>query len=439
MTREAARGKDKQRRGAAFNVRIESIAAGGAGVSHLPDGRAVFVQRSAPGDLAAIELIREKPRWAAARLVKLLEPGPSRRVAPCPHYARCGGCTLEHIEYSAQLAAKANIVQQAMRRIGAVAAEVPGITPSPNEFRYRNRISFTLVRTPTGNVIAGFHEIDRPDHVVDISADCLLPEEPIALVWKQLRLNWGSSAALLPSGPELRLTLRANARGDVGLIIDGGYSAGQPDRLRELVPELQSIWHRSRGAAQHVLLSGDDAFAEIWQEEDLSISGAMFLQVNRAVAEQLEQHVLARAQSYGSQRAVDAYCGLGLHARRLARLGCSVVGIELDAAAIAEAERNAPPGASFVRGRVEDVLADYLPVDLVIVNPPRAGLAEPVAAILHDAPPAHLIYVSCDPATLARDLARLAPVLQLEAVRCFDLFPQTTHVETVAELACATS
>jgi 23S rRNA (uracil1939-C5)-methyltransferase len=422
-----------------LTVRIESIAAGGAGVGRLPDGRAVFVQRSAPGDLALIELTAEKRRWAKGRLVKLLEPGPERRSPPCPHYLHCGGCTVEHLEYKAQLEAKANIVQQALRRIGGVAALSPDVTPSPNEFRYRNRISFTLLRVTGSRVIAGFHDIDRPDRVVDISGACLLPEPGIAAAWQKLRANWGEGAALLPSGPELRLTLRANRQQQISLVIDGGCSAGQPDRLREVVPELTSIWHRNQAAAQHKLLAGSESFPEIWQEEDVSLSGAMFLQVNRAVAEQLEEHVLARALAYGSQSAVDAYCGIGLHARRLARQGVSVVGIELDPAAIAEAQRAAPPNAKFLAARTEDVLAEVLPTDLVIVNPPRAGLAEPVTHILNQQPPAHLIYVSCDPATLARDLARLMPRFQLQATRCFDLFPQTTHVETVAELVCATS
>lgn len=426
-------------RATGLTVRIESIAAGGAGVGHLPDGRAVFVQRSAPGDLVRIELTREKRRWANGRLLTLIEPGPHRRAAPCPHYARCGGCTVEHLEYTAQVAAKADIVHQALRRIGGIATARPEVTPSPVEFRYRNRVSFTLVRAPGGRIIAGFHEIDRPDRVVDISAACLLPEAPLADAWQRLRASWGDGAALLPSGPELRLTLRANRKQQVGLVIDGGYSAGQPDRLRELVPELQSIWHRSQGATQHALLAGAASFAEIWLEEELALNGATFLQVNRAAAEQLEQHVLERAQANGTSTVIDAYCGVGLHARRLARLGCTVVGIELDVAAVAEAERDAPTGLTFVIARTEDVLPDYLPVDLVIVNPPRAGLAEPVTRTLTANPPARIIYVSCDPATLARDLARLAPTFQLQAMRCFDLFPQTTHVETVAELLCATT
>jgi 23S rRNA (uracil1939-C5)-methyltransferase len=135
---------------------------------------------------------------------------------------------------------------------------------------------------------------------------------------------------------------------------------------------------------------------------------------------------------------IDAYCGVGLHARRLVRGGAEVVGIELDAHAAAEAER-ATPGARIVTARVEDALPDVLPAELVLLNPPRAGLDGAVVDALMQQPVPRLIYVSCDPATLARDLKRLAGAYALRSLRCFDLFPQTAHVETVAELVCSTT
>lgn len=419
-------------------VTIDSIGAGGAGVGRLPDGRVVFVQRTAPGDRALVEITREKKRWAAGRLLRVVEPGAGRRSAPCPHYRRCGGCTIEHLEYEQQLRIKSSIVMETLKRIGRIEVPPPHVTASPDEFRYRNRVSFTLVRREDGTVAAGFHDIERPDRVVDISADCLMPEPPIAVAWQRLRENWGPSAQLLPSGDELRLTLRANARHQVGLVIDGGYSSGQPQRLLELVPEIHSVWQRSQGASAHVHLAGTATFLEIWQEEALALSGTMFIQVNRAVAEKLEQHVIDLAARQPIGNVVDAYCGVGLHARRLARQGAQVTGIELDAAAIAEAERAALPNCTFVAARVEDVIRDHLPADLVIVNPPRAGLDQRVSAALSERPPARIIYVSCDPATLARDLERLSSNFVLRSLECFDLFPQTTHVETVVEL-CTTS
>jgi 23S rRNA (uracil1939-C5)-methyltransferase len=420
-------------------IHIDSIAAGGAGVGRLPDGRAAFVQRTAPGDEATIEIVQEKKRWVRARLLRIVTPGPGRREAPCRHYTHCGGCTLEHLHYEKQLEAKAQIVRETIRRIGGVSIDTPPLTPSPNEFHYRNRLSFTFLRTATGRVIAGFHDVDRPDRVVDISANCLLPEAPLARAWGHLRASWGTGAAYLPSGERLRLTLRVTAQADIGLVIDGGYSAGQPARLLESVPQLRSIWQRPRGADEYRLLGGESAFAESWLDEDVAVSGAVFLQVNRAAAELLEEHVLERARSGHSDSVIDAYCGVGLHARRLARLGHQVVGIELDPAAVQEARRGAPENARFVAGRVEEVIGNVLPADLVIVNPPRAGLEPPATHALLAKPPARILYVSCDPATLARDLSQLTGTFRITDVHCFDLFPQTTHVETVVEMTCATS
>jgi 23S rRNA (uracil1939-C5)-methyltransferase len=417
-------------------LRIDGIAAGGAGVGRDPDGRAVFVHRTAPGDLVEARISEAKPRWARGDLVRILEPSPTRREAPCPYYARCGGCTLEHMEYAAQLSAKSALVADALQRIGGLTAERPEVVPSPREFRYRNRVSFTLVRLRDGGVAAGFHELMRPDRVLDIGDACLLPEATVAAAWSALRRGWGAGASRLPSGLRLRLTLRATARGQVALLVQGGYGAGRPDELLASVPELAAVWHQPLPASAPALLAGETRLEESWQDQELDVGGAVFLQVNREAAALLEAHVLALAGDVAGLDVVDAYCGVGIHARRLHGAGARVTGIELDPAAVAEAVR-ATGGARFIAGRVEDVLPSVLPANLVILNPPRAGLAAPAAAALAAVPPSRVIYVSCDPATLARDLKRLAPAFDVRTVRAFDLFPQTAHVETVVELACS--
>lgn len=419
-------------------MQITGIAAGGAGVGRLPDGRAIFVHRTAPGERVQVRVTGGKRRWATGKLLRVLEASTDRREAPCPHYDHCGGCTLEHLEYRAQLDVKARLVADALTRIGGTQVEIPEVVASPSEFRYRNRVSFTLLRQQTG-VIAGFHDIDQPGRVVDISAACLLPEPAIADAWRELREGWGANAAYLPSGPRLRVTLRASASGDIGLVIDGGHSRGQPDRLLAAIPGLIGVWHRREGAPEYTLIAGVGQFSEAWQEEEVALSGTVFLQVNRAVAELLETHVIELAGRESGRTIVDAYCGIGLHARRLARQGFQVVGIELDNAAVEEARRAAPANAEFVAGRVESRLPEFLPADLVIVNPPRAGLDAAVAETLVNTPPRRIIYVSCDPATLARDVQRLSTTHVIRSLRCFDLFPQTSHVETVAELECVTS
>jgi 23S rRNA (uracil1939-C5)-methyltransferase len=417
-----------------MEIRIDSIAAGGAGVGRAPDGRAVFVHRTAPGELVEARLLEEKKRWARGELLRVIEPAAGRRDAPCRYYGRCGGCTLEHLDYPAQLAAKARIVADALRRIGGLDAEPPAVVPSPAEFGYRNRVSFTLIRL-RGGVRAGFHELHRPDRVLDIGAACLMPEPAVAEAWGELRRHWGDDARRLPSGLKLRLTLRAAASGRTALLVQGGYGEGHPAELIALVPQLDAIWHQPETASAPRLLAGTEQLSESWHGETVGLGGAVFLQVNRGAAALLEDYVLEIAGDVTGLHVIDAYCGIGLHARRLARGGAQVTGIELDAQALAEA-RTAVPAGEFIAERVEDALSRTLPADIAVLNPPRAGVAPEVVDALSAAPPRRLIYVSCDPATLARDIQRLAPVYAVRSIRCFDLFPQTAHVETVAELEC---
>ena len=414
-----------------MEVEITGIASGGAGVGRLPDGRVTFVHRTAPGERVEVRVVESRKRWTRSELVAVLDASPDRRAAPCPHYDRCGGCTLEHLTYEAQLRAKGRIVVETLRRIGGIEAAEPAVTPSPREFGYRNRVSFTL-RRGHGGVTAGFHALERPEELVDIGADCLLPEPPVAEAWGALRREWGPEARRLPSGEALRLTLRGTEEGAVALAIDGGYAAGRPEELMAAIPALEAIWHRPAGGAAYGLLAGA-GLTDRWFDEDVELGGDVFTQVNRGAAALLQEHVVERVLAGTPATVLDGYCGVGLYARRLAREGVEVTGIEAHAAAVEEARR-AAPAARFLEGTVEGRLGEALPVDAAILNPPRAGLHAAVPDGLLLSPPARLLYVSCDPATLARDLARLGPVYRLAGLRCFDLFPQTAHVETVAEL-----
>jgi 23S rRNA (uracil1939-C5)-methyltransferase len=411
-------------------VAIHGVASDGAGVGRLPDGRAVFVHRTLPGERAEVEVTRSRPRWARGRLLRLLEGSPERREAPCPHYARCGGCSLEHLEYTAQLRAKGRIAAETLMRVGGQRPEIPEVIASPREFRYRNRVTFALRRSG-GRVVAGFHALEEPDSIVDLDGGCLLPEPAIAEGWDALRASWGAGAELLPAGRDLRLALRATAAGELALLVEGGRGDGDPEALLRAVPGLRAVWRVEEGGPR--LLAGDAELRESWNGEEVRLRGGAFLQGNREAAALLEAHVREVIGGVEGLTVVDAYCGVGLHARRLWRDGARVTGVELDAGAVAEARR-AAPGAEFVAGRVEDHLGALLPAELVILNPPRTGIAPEVAELLRESPPRRIVYISCNPATLARDLQRLAPALVLDGVLCFDLFPQTAHVETVATL-----
>lgn len=416
-------------------VHVRAIGAGGAGVADLPDGRVAFVQRTAPGDRALVRVTASKKSWAKAELIELRAAGPGRRAAPCPFYARCGGCTLEHLEYGDQLRWKGRIVADALGRIGGRTVEPPVVEPSPRELRYRNRVTFTLRRLPGGRVLAGFHEIDEPGRLVDLTGACLLPDEAIARAWDGLRAAWGAGAARLPDGARLRLTLRSVTEGVV-LVVDGGSGSWTPDALLREVPELVAIWHQPSGATRPLLRAGDPRAHEVWLGEPVRPGARAFLQVNRAAAERLHAAVIEAAggpRAAPSMDVIDGYCGVGAYGRTLARAGARVTGIELDPEAAQAARAGAPDGFRVLEGPVEARLAEALPAHLAILNPPRTGLHETVPRLLAAAPPARILYVSCDPATLARDLGRLGGY-RVAGLRAFDLFPQTAHVETLAVL-----
>jgi len=422
-----------------FDVRVRGIASGGAGVADLPDGRVVFVQRTAPGDLARIEVTRQKARWAQGRLVELLEPGPGRREAPCPYYARCGGCTLEHLVYEEQLRWKSQLVADALQRIGGVdLGGPPHVEPSPNEFRYRSRVSFHLRRVGGDRVVAGFHELDKPGRIIDMGGSCLLPVEPIAAVWDRLRFAWGVGADRLPAGDDLRLTLRAVESGVV-LAIEGGRDPGQPKALLGAVKGLVAIWHSPHRDGPATLLAGDATTEEEWMGERFRVGASAFMQVNRQAGEQLHRAALDEVGPAAGLRVVDAYAGVGIIGRKLAQQGAMVTAIELDREAAAAAAEGAPNGFQMLQGRVESRLDEALPADVAVLNPPRAGVDEGVLTRLSAAGVGRIVYVSCDAATLARDVARLGSSHRVARVRCFDLFPQTAHVETLLVLERTTS
>ncbi len=416
-------------------LHIDTIVAGGDGLARHPDGFVVFVPRTAPGETVEVEYTETRKKWRRARVIRMVEPSPNRRTPPCQRYDSCGGCQLQHLNYETQVAAKSTNVTDALRRIGKFDIEDVEVESSPIEFEYRNRVSFTVVRKG-GNLVAGFHARDDATRIVDIDA-CPLAEPAINSVWASLRAGWGPGAALLPAGDELRLTLRATANGEVGLAIENGNDAGQPDRLLALAPGLSSVWSLGDNG-QFTGWAGSKVLNERWGNYDLPLAGTAFVQVNRAVAERVDAYVLEQCGALDGTRVVDAYCGYGVRSLDAARRGAKVTGIDFDRHAIRAARDLASRlgrSARFVTSRVESAIATELPADVVILNPPRRGLERQVIIALLDSPPSRIVYVSCDPATLARDLRALSPAFTLDTCLAFDLFPQTAHAETVSTLS----
>lgn len=403
-------------------LEISAIAAGGDGVGRL-DGLAVFVPRAAPGDLAEVEY-SVKGRLGRGRIIELIRPSPDRVEPPCAHYVadHCGGCQLQHMGYEAQLAAKGQIVADSLRRIGRREVDPPHVVAAGEPWRYRRKLTLALRRRPDG-WLAGLHAYDAPGRVFRLQ-DCPITDRRVLDVWGEI-LRHGD---LLPSAAALRGAVRlfdseAGAEVRAAFVLEGGRGWPGASRLFRAVPRLAAIWWRPEGGERRLLHDrrGD---AE---------PGASFVQVNSAVSEELHSYVAELALAHHPSTAVDAYAGTGDHAVALAREGVRVTAIELDAEASARAASRLTDPSRAVRAMVEDVLGDHLPSELVILNPPRSGVDGRVTAALVESPPRAVIYISCDPATLARDVARM-PGYRVATLRSFDMFPQTAHVETVCEL-----
>jgi 23S rRNA (uracil1939-C5)-methyltransferase len=402
---------------AVADVEIESIAAGGDGVGRAA-GLVVFVPRAAPGDVAHVRLRRGR-HFARGTLERLLRPGPDRVDPPCVHYTRdrCGGCQLQHVSYGGQLAAKRGIIGDALRRIGRRTANVPDVRPSETPWRYRSKLTLTVRRTG-GGWVAGLHPYDDPVNVFRLR-DCPITDEGILAVWREVF----RAARHYPDAASFRAAVRLVA-GDAVLVVEGGSRWSEATQFFAAVPAVVALWWKPDGEPRRLIA-----------QRGAVPAGASFGQVNSAVALALRDHVLARARAHAPVHVIDAYSGTGDTAVPLAEGGAAVTAIELDPEAAEVSRRRLPEGSRVIVGRVEDVLPSVLPTDLVILNPPRGGLHEGVTAALATAAPAPraVIYVSCNPATLARDLTRM-PGFAIASVLGFDMFPQTAHVETVCEL-----
>ncbi len=400
-------------------VEIASVAAGGDGVGRV-DGIVVFVPRTAPGDVALVGM-RPFGRYARGTLASLELASPLRVEPRCAHYTadRCGGCQIQHLEYSAQLRAKGIIIGDALRRIAKCDVTDPEVEASDPQWRYRRKLTLHLRRT-AGQWTAGLHRYDDPVGIFDLR-DCPITEEPVLAIWAELR----AAFHLLPKEPALRASVRLTAEG-AAVVVEGGHAWSASERFFAAVPSVTELWWKPENARPR----------RIAERAGPSEGGASFAQVNAHVAARLHAHVLERARAYEPVRVVDAYAGTGATALPLAMDGRTVVAIEWDRDAVAALRAHLAPPSSAIAGRVEDHLATALPADVVLLNPPRTGVDARVIEALERAgtKPRGLVYVSCDPATLARDLSRLSSY-RLVGVRAYDMFPQTAHVETVCELA----
>ncbi len=400
-------------------VRILRIAAGGDGVGRLEDGRAVFVPRSAPGDLVELTGLRYQRRFARARVAGVLEPGPDRIQPPCPHYVddECGGCQLQHLAAEAQREARRSIVGDALRRLARREIADPEIVPSDRDLEYRTKI--TLHADARAGSI-GLHPYGRAEQVFELER-CLITVAELNRLWAALRML----RHLFPPRLET-LMLRLDRRGDCHAVFQAarGTRWSQAGLLRDALAAdgiEATIWWREEGGEPRSVAGRGEPFP-----------ATVFEQVHPAMGDRVRAFAIDALGPTEDRAVWDLYAGIGETTATLAEAGARVESVESDERAVAEAEARGP-SARRLAGRVEDVLGRLGSPDLVVTNPPRTGMDPRVSAELEGRRPERIVYISCDPATLARDLARLTSY-RIGGLRAFDLFPQTAHVETVAIL-----
>jgi 23S rRNA (uracil1939-C5)-methyltransferase len=404
------------------DVTLDKYVYGGEVLGRLPDGRAVFVPFAIPGERVRIRVVEDKPRYARAELVEVLEQAPQRTQPRCIHYSQCGGCHYQHLPYPKQLALKAKVLGDQLARIGKLPD--PPLQPtvaSPHPWYYRNNVQFHL--SPDGQL--GYQK-PRQQGVLAIQ-ECHLPEDPLNETWPQLDID------AIP-GLE-RVGLRLGADDERLLILES--SDPQPVSLHLDLP--LSVLYKGPGGT--LVLAGEDHVVIEVRERLFRVSGDSFFQVNTPMAEKLVAHLLEHLPLAGKPTLVEAYCGVGLFSAFLAPHVGRLVAIEASASACDDFAVNLDEfdHVELYQAPVEDVLpALTLQPEVVLVDPPRSGLDRRALDALLSLGPQTLAYVSCDPATLSRDARRLTRGgYQLESITPFDLFPQTYHIESISYWAKA--
>jgi 23S rRNA (uracil1939-C5)-methyltransferase len=398
-------------------ITLSGLAYGGEAFGRDANGKMFFVPFALPGERVKVETVEVHKRWARGQLVEVIEAS-SERVEPrCRHFTDCGGCHYQHIPYAAQPHAKAEIVRSQLERIGGFKdPPIEDAVPSPSPWNTRNRLQFNL--TPEGRL--GFMAA-RSHRIVPID-ECHLPEPVLSDLWPRLDVE---------GIPDLdRIGLRSGAMGSSMIMLEG---QGAPEM--EVIIDLPAsvVWLAPGGL---LVLAGERSLDFRIFDRTFTVSADSFFQVHTALVEDLVQLVMRELSVQPGETIFDLYAGVGLFSAFLADEGARVVAVEESSRACSDYEKNleAFDDVELYEAPVETALpAIQSQPDAVIVDPPRAGLSRVALQHLIDLTPPRLVYVSCDPATLARDGSRLAEA-GYQFVRCtpIDLFPQTFHIETVS-------
>jgi 23S rRNA (uracil1939-C5)-methyltransferase len=441
-----------------LDLTIDSLAYGGNGVARL-NGFVVFVRRGWPGDRVRARVTKVQRRHAEALATEVLEPGPQRVDAPCAHYPACGGCRFQDLAYDAQLRAKHDQVTDALVRIGGIPE--PPLDPilgAEPIFHYRNKLEYSFAQLEDGPTL-GFHKAGRWDEVLEIET-CWLTT-PLGNAIRNAVREWARGERLQAYDQAehtgyLRHLVVREGRNTGQVLVQLVTSAGEKfdaghfvDVLRGF-PDVRSVhWSENTSQAEvtnlpTTLLWGDEAIEEELGGLRFRVRPNAFLQTNTHMAERLYAIVAEFAALSGQETLYDLYCGIGTIGLTLAPDALTVWGIEVSeesvACALENADLNGITNAAFFAGNVGQSLQELHErsgdPDVVVVDPPRAGLAGKALKRLGEIGAPRVVYVSCNPTTLAGDVKRLRADFgyELRSVRPVDMFPHTPHVEAVSLL-----
>lgn len=468
------------KKGSVHTLTIDSLALGGKGVANV-NNFIIFVERSLPGQQVEVMINKKKKNYAEARVRKILRQSPDEIFAPCPHFGVCGGCLMQNLNYEKQIAYKQQQVQETLEHIGGFSEiNVLPIVPSPDTYFYRNKMefSFSNQRWLTNEEIGsdseikgkdfalGLHVPRRFDKVLDLEK-CYLLSEFSNDVFMHIK-NWAKNSQLPPyelydhTGFWRFLILREGKNtGDFMINIVTAYRPDDYQKLDDLTeslvstfPGITTIVHTINKKRAQVatgdelrILHGDGYITEKLGDISYRISANSFFQTNTRQTQQLYDKIVEFGQFSGHENVYDLYCGAGSISIYIAPKVKQVTGIELIPQAIEDARHNARlnniDNCTFITGDMKDTISNphslvqtYDKPDVVLIDPPRSGMHPDIPYKILELLPDKIIYVSCNPATQARDLQVLCGThYQLLQIQPVDMFPHTAHCETIALLS----
>jgi len=457
----------KPRKHETLDLQVSNLAYGGKGIARR-EGFVFFVAGAVPGDVVRATVTKVKKNYAEARLEEILEPSPERRRPECPHFGSCGGCRWQSLEYSAQLRYKEQQVRESLEKLGGLEGfKLQPIRGMEDPWRYRNKVEFSIGAGEDGKTVIGFHPPGRWDTVLPLTQCLLVPEATEGI--RNVVEEWARDSGLAPwdareeRGFLRHLTIReAYSTGEilVSLTTSGSNlpgSAGLVESIRAAHPQTAGILHSvnegAAGVANHIPYTTLWGRPHIYEELDglrLKVSIDAFLQTNTRMSSILYGLIAEAADLTGREIVWDLYSGIGSIGLYLTGKAQSVLGIEMVPAAVADSRENAIlngiESAYFLEGNARPVLKQILEgkrevptglvrPDVVVLDPPRGGLAKKVVGRVAAAAPARVVYVSCNPTTMASNLRQFAELgYALQRITPVDMFPHTPHIEAVGLL-----